>query len=187
MVTGMDAFWYRKFFARAPKPDLKASNLAAGRGDAEAQFGLGLRYGSGTGEAQDLAQAAHWYRQAADQNHCLAQFNLGLMYASGQGVPRDEGEAGRWMRKAAEQGDAGAQFNLGTRSHRASVGGPPGHGVEAKIEAYKWFFLAAAQGYKDSAASCERMTFGMTREEVAEGNQRAASFVLTIPTDSLDR
>jgi len=117
----------------------------------------------------------------------LTQFNLGLMYASGQGVPRDEGEAGRWMRKAAGQGDAGAQFNLGTRSHRASVGRPPGDGVEAKIEAYKWFFLAAAQGYKDSAASCERMTFGMTREEVAESNQRAASFVLTKPTDSLDR
>jgi TPR repeat protein len=187
MVAGMDAFWHRKFFARAPKPDLKAGNLAAGRGDAEAQFGLGLRYGSGTGEAQDLAQAAHWYRQAADQNHCLAQFNLGLMYASGQGVPRDDGEAGRWMRKAAEQGDAGAQFNLGTRFHRASVGGPTGDGVEAKIEAYKWFFLAAAQGYKDSAASCERMTFGMSREEVAEGNQRAASFVLTKPNDSLNR
>ena len=187
MVTGMDTFWYRKFFARASKSDLKASRLAAGRGDVEAQFGLGLKYGSGKGEARDLAQAAHWYRQAADQNHCLAQFNLGLMYASGQGVPRDDGEAGRWLRKAAAQGDAGAQFNLGTRSHRASVSGPTGDGVEAKIEAYKWFFLAAAQGYKDSAASCERMTFGMTREEVAEGNQRAASFVLTKPTDSLDR
>src|SRR5216684_2826691 len=187
MVTGMDAFWHRKFFARTPKPDLKASRLAAGRGDAEAQFGLGVRYGSGTGEAQDLAQAAHWYRQAADQHHGLAQFNLGLMYASGQGVPRDDGEAGRWLRKAAEQGDAGAQFNLGTRSHRASVGGRPGDGVETKIEAYKWFFLAAAQGYKDSAASCERMTFGMTREEVAEGNQRAASFVVSKPADSLDQ
>jgi len=31
---------------------------------------------------------------------------------------------------------------------------------------------------QDSAASCERMTFGMTREEVAEGNHRATTFVV---------
>jgi hypothetical protein len=31
------------------------------------------------------------------------------------------------------------------------------------------------------------MTFGMTREEVAEGNHRATTFVVAKPADSLDQ
>jgi TPR repeat protein len=61
--------------------------------------------------------------------------------------------------------------------------------VESRIEAYKWFHLAAAQGYKGSAAACERVTLGMTREEVTDGNQRAAAFEVRKsacqPVDSL--
>jgi hypothetical protein len=50
--------------------------------------------------------------------------------------------------------------------------------VESRIEAYKWFSLAAAQGYKDSVTFFERVTYGMSREEVTEGNQRVSSFVV---------
>ena len=39
------------------------------------------------------AEAAAWYRRAADQGHALAQFNLANMYASGQGVTLDDAEA----------------------------------------------------------------------------------------------
>ena len=38
---------------------------------------------------QDYAQAAAWYRKAADQGYAGAQYNLGVMYANGQGVPQD--------------------------------------------------------------------------------------------------
>ena len=31
------------------------------------------------------AEAARWYRLAADQGHAGAQYNLGLMYANGRG------------------------------------------------------------------------------------------------------
>jgi len=136
-----------------------------------------VNYGSAEGNLQDLVQAAQWYRKAADQNHSLAQFNLGLMYTKGEGVPQDEAAAVSWMRKAADQGDAGAQFNLGMRYHRASVWGLQLDSLESKVEAYKWLQLAAAQGYKGSADACERLTLGMEREEVAEGNRRAAAFV----------
>ncbi len=45
------------------------------------------------GVPQDYAEAAKWYRLAAEQNNAAAQYNLSLMYANGQGVPRDDGEA----------------------------------------------------------------------------------------------
>src|SRR5712671_2541215 len=171
MIWRMVTSWYRKFVLACSdigntrdrsKLDLNAARAKADQGDPDAQFALGLNYGSAEGDLQDLVQAAQWYRKAADQNHSLAQFNLGLMYTKGEGVPQDEAIAVAWMRKAANQGDAGAQFNLGMRYHRASVWGVQLDALEAKIEAYKWLRLAAAQGNQNSFEACERMTLGMT-------------------------
>jgi hypothetical protein len=181
MLDSMDPLpWYRRLFSPAPESDLKTALAKAGTGDADAQFGLGLKYSAGTeaGMARDLAQAAEWYEKAANQDHALAQFNLSLMFASGQGVPQNDTTALMWTRKAAEGGDAGAQFNLGTRYHRASMDCLQKDSAESRIEAYKWFHLASAQGYKGSDAACERVTLGMTREEVADGNQRTAAFAV---------
>lgn len=155
--------------------------VKAEQGDADAQFGLGLRYGAAQGVSQDFVQAAEWYRKAANQNHVLAQFNLGLMYAKGQGMPRDDAAALVWIRKAAEAGDAGAQFNMGTRYHRASLDGLQMDAAESKIEAFKWLHLAAAQGYRGSAAAFEMVTLTMSLQEVTEGNQRAATFAVGRP------
>jgi TPR repeat protein len=46
-------------------------------------------YYTGQGVPQDDAEAARWYRKAADQGHAGAQFNLGAMYADGQSVSQD--------------------------------------------------------------------------------------------------
>ena len=173
----MSPSWYRRLFSRGEKLDLKATTVKADQGDAEAQFALGLEYGTAQGGVQDVVQAAQWYLKAADQNHSSAQFNLGLMYAKGEGVSQDDAKAVEWIQKAAHRGEAGAQFNLGLRCHRASVRGLVADGHEAKIEAYKWFQLAAAQGYKGSTEAWELVTLAMTREEVAEGNQDAAAFL----------
>ncbi len=88
----------------------------AHRGDAEAQYQVGLRYASGLGLPTDHAEAAKWYRKAAEQGHDRAQAALGLLYSSGMGVPLDRREAVKWYRKAAQQGNADAQFNLGLSS-----------------------------------------------------------------------
>jgi len=168
--------WYRRLFPPAHERDLKSTEAKARHGDADSQFALGLKYGNAPGQLQDFSQAAEWYRKAAEQDHFLAQFNLGLMYAKGQGVPQDDGNARAWIQKAAQGGDAGAQFDLGTRYHRDSLSGLHTDGMESRIEAYKWFCLAAAQGYKNSAACCERITLEMTRDEVREGNGRVAAF-----------
>ena len=86
-----------------------------------------------------------------------------------------------WILKAAEQGDAGAQFNLATRYHRSSVGGPETEAGESRIESYKWFQLAAAQGYADSELNRDSVGLGLSREGVAEGARRAAEFVIGPP------
>jgi TPR repeat protein len=37
-------------------------------------------YETGEGVAHDYAEAAKWYRQAAEQAHVKAQYNLGVSY-----------------------------------------------------------------------------------------------------------
>ena len=45
----------------------------AEKGDAKAQFVLGLKYDTGKGVPQDYAEAAKWYRKAKDQGVASAQ------------------------------------------------------------------------------------------------------------------
>jgi TPR repeat protein len=158
---------------QTPAPDVE---IEAEQGNADAQFHLGLKYALADGLAQDFGQAAKWYRKAAEQNHPLAQCNLGAMYAGGQGVPQDEGAAESWFSKAAEQGDAGAQHHLGINRHRASLRGEPQTLPESRIEAYKWFVLAAAQGYRGSDAARDSVALQMTHTDVLEAIRRAGRF-----------
>ncbi len=153
-------------------------------GDAEVQFGMGLKFAADTGAAQDYRQAAEWYHKAAEQNHSLAQFNLGVMYAVGQGVTRDAAQSAVWFGKAARLGDAGAQYHLADSCHRASVGQAPAEASESRIEAYKWYRLAATQGYKNSAMAWSNLTLNMTRADVIAGDQRVAAFEIEKPNST---
>ncbi len=51
---------------------------------------------------QDYAEAAKWYRKAADGGLGSAQTNLGVLYEKGFGVTQDFAQAALWYRKAAE-------------------------------------------------------------------------------------
>src|SRR3990167_2084457 len=86
----------------------------AEKGDAAlAQLYLGLMYAQGQGVPQDYAEAARWYRRAAEQGYDAAQFRLGMLYFEGEGFPQDYKEAMRWIRLAADQGLSDAQDSLG--------------------------------------------------------------------------
>jgi TPR repeat protein len=65
-------------------------------------------YEKGQGVPKDDAQAAIWYRKAADAGDGVGMMNVGVMYANGRGVPRDDAQAAIWYRKAADAGDADA-------------------------------------------------------------------------------
>ena len=57
--------------------ELKAN---AEKGDADAQFNLGLMYHKGQGVPQDDAESVKWYRKAAEQGNVYAQRNLGIRF-----------------------------------------------------------------------------------------------------------
>jgi hypothetical protein len=181
MIMNMEKSWYRKMFSHSQKPDQEVTPPNADYGDADVHFSRGLKFANGEGATRDYAQAAEWYHKAADQSHSLAQFNLGMMYAHGQGVTRDAAQSVMWYGRAARQGDAGAQFNLGESCHRASLQGERKDAPESRIEAYKWYRLAAAQGYQDSETAYTTLTINMTREDVAVGNRRVAEFKVEKP------
>ena len=54
----------------------EVTQRSADQGDAAAQYSLGNRYYRGEGVGQDHAEAARWYRLAADQGNSSAQENL---------------------------------------------------------------------------------------------------------------
>jgi hypothetical protein len=71
----------------------------AAAGDAKAQYALGLFYERGKPPAllQDYAEAAKWYRKAAEQGHAGAQLYLGILLAQANGVERNFVEAYKWI------------------------------------------------------------------------------------------
>lgn len=79
------------------------------RGDAEAQFLVGVLYENGSGVDQNDTKAAEWFEKSAKQGHMDAQYNIGLMYAVGRGVVEDDTKAIHWLTLAAEQGDQEAK------------------------------------------------------------------------------
>lgn len=177
MLGTMEKSWFAKMWSRSPKSRPAAGRPELDHADADVQFNRGLQFAAGAGMPQDYAQAAEWYRKAAAQNHGLAQFNLGVMYARGQGVVQDDAQSVAWFGRAALLGDAGGQYRMGRTCQRASTDGLPAAAPEARIEAYKWFQLSAAQGYKDSEGAHAMLTLKMTRADVTEAHQRVASFV----------
>jgi TPR repeat protein len=124
---------------------------------------------------QDYAEAAKWYRRAAEQGNDGAQLFLGIMYQDGRGVPQDYAEAVTWYRRAAEQGIAEAQNNLGYMYDN-------GHGVPQNyVLAHMWFNLAASQGHEvslgsgdDESGNRDIVARRMTSEQIVRAQALAA-------------
>jgi len=177
----MKTSFFKHWFTGLTAPIPETVEAQAECGVAEAQFCLGLKFANGKGAALDYAQAAHWYRKAAEQSHALAQLNLGVMYAEGQGMLSDKAQAMLWFDRAAHLGDAGAQHRLGITHHRASLDRFPVNASESRIEAYKWLQLSDDQDYRDADMARGLVNLHMTHEEVADANRRIADFVASRP------
>ncbi len=150
LLLGITASWpahasfedgVRAYLAQDYDAALKAWEPLANDGHAPAQFGMGLSYENGRGVERDPAQAAIWYRKAAEQDLADAQFNLGNLYLNALGVPKDPVEAVRWFRRAAEQNMPHAQVNLGYSYETGS-------GVaKDPVKAVTWYRRAAEQDF----------------------------------------
>ena len=75
------------------------------------QMAQGVDFELGRGVTQDHAEAAKWYKRAAERGHAPAQNSVARLYETGMGVPRDEVEALMWYSLAAESGHAVAAIN----------------------------------------------------------------------------
>jgi TPR repeat protein len=118
-------------------------------------------YVNGRGVPQNYAEAARWFRRAADQGHDMAQHNLGVIYDFAQGVPQNYAEAARWYRAAADQGNAGSQYNLGVLYAK-------GQGVpQDYVIAHMLLNLSAAQGYEGAANGRDIVAKNMPRRRGA--------------------
>ena len=69
--------------------DIRTLRKQAEAGDAKVQFNIGSMYENGVGVRQDYAEAAKWYRKAAEQGDVDAARILGLAYYLGKWVPQD--------------------------------------------------------------------------------------------------
>jgi hypothetical protein len=93
-------------------PSLQDLESLAARGDAEAEWQMGVRYHDGEGVPQDDAQAMQWFERAAQQGHVEAQSHLGAYYWAGRGVPEDLSKAYFWSAIALAQGDENSKARL---------------------------------------------------------------------------
>ena len=160
--AGMDAN-NREDYATA----LREWRPLAEKGDALAQYNLGVLYRKGRGVPQDDVQARGWYAKAAAQGQAKAQFNLGTLYFNGEGVPKDYQQALRWFRLAADQGEALAQTKM-------AVMYDEGQGVPKNIvQAYKWYSLAATNGDKPATLLRDSLANQMTPAQIAEAQKLA--------------
>jgi len=91
-------------------PDLLAKATA---GDAASEFLVGTEYESGNHVPKDYAQAAVWFRKAADHGLADGQYSLGVSYSLGKGVPQSYEQAANWYQLAANQNHPEALLDLG--------------------------------------------------------------------------
>jgi len=155
----------------AKKQSFEEIQAAAEKGNATAQFDLGLRFYHAQGLPQNYDEAAKWFKKAAAQGHALAQLNLGVCYGQGQGVLKDNKKAAELFRPLAEDGDAEAQGLLGALY--ANGEGVPNDDVES----LKWFSLAASQGQEDAVRGRDAVRNKLTKVQLLEAEKRIREFL----------
>ncbi|WP_246333090.1 tetratricopeptide repeat protein [Aureimonas mangrovi] len=121
---------------------LRIAEPLANLGDSAAQTLLGEIYAGGFGVPRDEAEAARWYRVAAEAGVPRAQFRYAMMLIEGEGVTPDEAAARDLMRQAADAGEPTAAFNYGQMLIQSSPTG-------GFTEAARYFRVAAESGVPD--------------------------------------
>ncbi len=94
--------------ARPVLPSLKVPALPPPPEEAEVSFRQGLIFH----KERRYAEAAEWYRKAAEQGVPTAQNNLAVLYAEGQGVAQDYVAAHMWFAVAGAAKTDKNQANL---------------------------------------------------------------------------
>ena len=78
-------------------PSIKSMRDAAVKGQASAQYKLGMHYT----QKGDYAKAYNWFKKASDQGYTKALYMVGLCYSLGRGVQQNQDIAEDWFARAA--------------------------------------------------------------------------------------
>jgi TPR repeat protein len=108
-----DAVWFlatHRTKLRETNPEFERLLLRAGQlGSVNAQRELGVMYATGDWSGpKDLAEAARWYRLAAEKGNAESQYDLGFMLLLGEGEPKNTKEGVMWIERAGELGQYNA-------------------------------------------------------------------------------
>ena len=125
--------------------------IAADRGDAIAQYNLGLIYEEGKAEPVDKAKAESLYQLAAAQGYSPAMTRLAGLYFIGVNGSPDHEKALYWYTKSAELGNREASYQLGLFSET-------GVGLTLDFaQAVKYYQQAADLGDEKAILALARM------------------------------
>lgn len=146
-------------------------------GEPKAMALLGLMYANGEGVTEDAREGMKWSRKAAELGIADAMFQVGSMYSQGRGVLKDDREAMKWYRKAAELGVSEAMNNLAVMYVLGDEKFLYGEGRAPDLtEAYTWFSLAAAFGYKKAVEQRDDIARALTSEERMKADSRTKEY-----------
>jgi TPR repeat protein len=123
----------------------------ANKGDAEAQYHVGMMYNNGIGTQRDPKLAFEWFQKSTASNDPLGAYKLGCYY-DGQGegvVTTDTNEALKYKLIAAKAGYSLAQHDVALL-----------YGKQDNFEeAMKWWKLAGDQGHHKSLYNLSGLYF----------------------------
>src|SRR4051812_45032196 len=154
-LIGVTALMCLLFFPMAADANdtaiFNAMVALANKGDAEAQYHVGMMYNNGIGTQRDFKQAFEWFQKSTASNHPLGAYKLGCYY-DGQGegvVTADANEALKYKLIAAEAGYSLAQHDVALLYARR----------ENFEEAMKWWKLSGDQGHPRSLYNLSSLYF----------------------------
>lgn len=151
----------------------------AKRGDANAQFNMGVMYNNGGAVPKSSEESARWHEKAARNGKAMSQYQLGLFYMEGEGRRRDLGRAKRWLTEALKNGVDKAAAKL------AQI---PGEVEESPDRPIRLGLTRLLDEYADDAATADVRYLDEILEVVGDNEGGTVNVgggtVTIIPTDS---
>ena len=133
----------------------------------EFQLGLALH-------ADDQpAEAADWFKKAANKDHGAAMYNLAVLYDNGEGIERDQGLANFWYAKAADKDQVSAMWNLAINMDEGKgTTHKPAVAAQYLLRAYRAGHEKAGEAFEKGLAEWQQST----RREVEQLLKQAGHY-----------
>ena len=112
---------------------------AAGMGDGNGLYNLGMCHARGLGTPRNDERAFDCFRNAAEKGHPEAINNIGWFFREGRIVKKDHELSTKWFKKSADYRNAYGEYNYGLALHR-------GEGTRRNDRLAAEYFKRAASG-----------------------------------------